>query len=443
MAIVPTPAISQEMISREVVQPLRSEEAQDLSTALKQLARRPRDLGALVAAGRASLAVDDLEAAMGFFGRAQDLAPTDPRVKLGMARVFLRSGRPVPALALLDEVAETEPATPQLPRDRGLAYDLVGDQVNAQAQYRQALAADPADELTRRQLALSQAIAGDAAGFEETLRPLLEKSDPAAFRARAFGLAIMGEQTRAAAIVSEVMPRDLASRIVPYLAYMPRLTDAQQAAAANLGIFPRAADIGRENPAIAAYASGDFGQTNGSEAIAGADSRLAPAGEPLGASSPTAPDQSPAPDQLPAAVDQATRASVADAFSELAADSPAPSVTRGQAVDLAAINIPREVRTEQSASAKPEHPARIWVQLATGRDLKALGFDWRRFARQAPEALGDQTAHTVPWGQANRLLAGPFSNRSEALRMVNELKTRGLDSFIYSSPEGEKIGLLD
>jgi len=53
----------------------------------------------------------------------------------------------------------------------------------------------------------------------------------AAQRARAFGLAIMGDTDRAAAIVEQVMPRDMATRIVPYLAYMPRLTKPQQAAA--------------------------------------------------------------------------------------------------------------------------------------------------------------------------------------------------------------------
>ena len=82
----------------------------------------------------------------------------------------------------------------------------------------------------------------------------------------------MGEQSRAAAIVNQVMPADLAARINPYLEYMPRLTAAQQAAAANLGIFPRAADIGREDPRIARFAEeGSVG------------SLLEPAGEPLGA----------------------------------------------------------------------------------------------------------------------------------------------------------------
>ncbi|MEL7188443.1 MAG: SPOR domain-containing protein, partial [Pseudomonadota bacterium] len=253
------------MVSRPVVQSLGSQEVQDLGTALRQLARNPRDLSALLAAGRASLAVDDLDAAMGFYGRAQDIAPQDPRVKSGIASVFLRSGRPVQALQLYDQISALDGGVGDvdLARDRGLAYDLVGDFENAQKSYGSVLVERPDDAETLRRLAISQAMAGEASDFEETLRPLLAQSDPAAFRARAFGLAILGEQDRASSIVNEVMPRDLASRLTPYLAYMPRLTNSQQAAAANLGIFPRAADIGREDPEIAQYRSGASGVVAG------------------------------------------------------------------------------------------------------------------------------------------------------------------------------------
>ncbi|WP_233998872.1 SPOR domain-containing protein [Erythrobacter sp. YT30] len=459
-------AEAQEMVSRPVVQSLGSEEVQDLGAALRRLARQPRDLSALLAAGRASLAVSDLDAAMGFYGRAEDIAPQDPRVKYGIASVFLQSGRPVQALRLYDQIAALGDVSGGIgiARDRGLAYDLVGDFSNAQKYYAQALAVRSDDSETRRRLAISQAISGNTSEFEKTLRPLLEKSDPAAFRARAFGLAILGEQSRAAAIVNEVMPRDMSSRLTPYLAYMPRLTRAQQAAAANLGIFPRAADIGREDPEIAQY------QLNSNEVVAdaapasppalasGADARLAPAGAPLGTqpqgqnseTDPAPPKQtgptvvySTSPSRVVPAAPQQTaveeKPNVADAFADIGEKS-GTRIARSDAVDLDTIDIPRE---QEAAPPPPPTPRRFWVQVATGRDVAALKFDWRRIKRQAPDILGPFEAHVTPWGEANRLLAGPVENAAKARAMVNDLKGKGLDTFTFTSPEGAEIEALD
>lgn len=259
-------------LSREVVQPLPSQEVQRLNNALSRLARNSRDLGALTDAGKASLELGDIDAALGFFGRAQDIAPDNPRVKMGMAAVFLRSGQPIEALRLFSEAENAGASSIAVSAERGLAYDLVGNNTQAQESYRIALQRGAGDDVKRR-LAISHAIAGNKEDFEIVLQPLVANRDFAAFRARAFGLAILGETGEANAIADAVMARDLAARMAPYLAYMPRLTNAQQAAAANLGIFPKAADIGRDNPRIAQYAN------------AGPDARLEPRGAPLGRAS--------------------------------------------------------------------------------------------------------------------------------------------------------------
>lgn len=488
------PLAAQEVISREVVQPLPSEEVQRLNRALVALAKAPRDLDALVEAGTAAMGIDDLEAAVGFFGRAADIDPNHPRVALGLGAVYLRSGRPGEAIPQFDRArAAGVPAREVLP-DQALAFDLVGDQTAAQAAYAQALDFDPGNDEARRRQAISFAIAGNRARFEEALRPLLDKRDMAAFRARAFGLAILGDQARAAAITEQVMPRDLSSRIIPYLAYMPRLTPAQQAAAANLGIFPRAADIGRDDPRLARLAT-----------EAQADSRLAPSGAPLGqpatpapASTPApapvpaparvaaapapTPTPAPAPPAAPAAVPVAAPAPVAaarpslatfgppadpapaPALAEAPAPAPAPEPARplrvadafadlgddplpdarvsGDAVDLTRITIKREAPPppKPKEPPKPVYPSRIWVQLATGKNASALGFDWRRLTRgEAGAVLGKLKPHTTPWGEAHRLLAGPIDSRDKAQALVRELKAKGLDSFLYVSPEGEEI----
>ena len=538
-------------VSREVVQPLPSPDVQRLNRALKRLATNSRDLGALIDAGNAALALNDLDASMGFFGRAQELSPSNADAKMGMAAIFLRSERPVEALRLFSE-AEKSGASPSavLP-ERGLAYDLVGNGYEAQASYRAALARENNDEITRR-LALSQAIAGDRAGFEATLRPLLDKRDYAAYRTRAFGLAILGDAKEARAITDAVMPKDLASRIAPYLDYMPRLTKAQQAAAANLGIFPRAAQIGRDDPRIAQYASST------APAAAQAGDKLAPQGAPLGnpkpirlkntnsksaakskgkadnrvkvaaatrveamppaqsgsrlaavareqsltppppqpmqqaasaevvtvvaappASAPTEavrpavstfdlaqvssgelPPVASSASSLPAAPQQMAQMtqrseavptvqsvpepapSVADAFADFTAGPTTRTNAGTGAVDITAIKVPREKPPEPPKPEKPTHPSRIWVQVATGKELSALKFDWRRFSRQAPELLGDFKPHVTAWGQANRLLAGPVASDAAARDLVKALKAKDLDAFTFTSPEGQEITIL-
>ena len=439
---MPGAASAQESTSRAIVQPLPSPEVQRLNRALVELARRPQQLNALLEAGDASLEVGDFDAAIGFYGRAGDIAPGDARVKLGLARVYLRSGRPTEAIPLFNAAQSAGTPARDMLSDQALAFDMIGDQTSAQAPYVRAIELNPEDNEARRRLALRQAISGNQAGFMGTLAPMIEAGDVAAIRARAFGLAIMGEQERAEAIVSASLPRDLATRINPYLAYMPRLTRPQQAAAANLGIFPRAADIGREDPRLARFAR---------EGAAG--SRLEPTGAPLGASVETvrrevaqvtpapSPAPSPAPTPAPARV---PAPSVADAFADLGTGELPVARRSGDAVDLASIEIPREAAPQRPAPpAPPAHPRRIWVQLATGRDTQALRFDWRRFARQAPELLGNFKPHTTPWGQANRLLAGPLADRDAARELVNALSAKGIETFAYTSPEGTEIQKLD
>jgi cell division septation protein DedD len=119
-------------------------------------------------------------------------------------------------------------------------------------------------------------------------------------------------------------------------------------------------------------------------------------------------------------------------------------------VDISAITIPREVaaKPEPKPEAKPKeppkpvHPSRIWVQIATGRDVSALKFDWRRFERQGGDTLKGMTAYVTRWGVANRLLVGPLDSQDKARDLLKKLKDKGIDGFSYVSPEGEAIQTL-
>lgn len=447
------PVAAQETVSRPVVQALPAPEVQRLNRALVALAKTPRDRDTLIEAGQASLGVDDLEAAIGFFGRAAEIDPGSPAVAQGLGSVYLRAGRAGEALVQFERALAAGADERAVLTDQALTFDLVGEQPAAQAAYVRALELDPANDEARRRLAISHAISGNRARFEESLRPLLDRRDMAAQRARAFGLAIMGDSDRATAIVEQVMPRDLAMRLVPYLGYMPRLTKPQQAAAANLGIFPRAADIGRDDPRLARFAAEER-----------AESRLAPSGPPLDARPAPANAPEPAPARVatvtPVAVTTAAVPTpvpvaappppeppmrVADAFADLLAAPLPDAKVGGDAVDISRIAVKRELPAPPPEKAKPKeppkpvHPSRIWVQVATGKNVKALGFDWKRIAREGGAPLAKLKPHTTRWGEANRLLAGPVDNRDKAQALVRELKAKGVDSFLYVSPEGEQV----
>lgn len=279
------PAVAQSLpvVSHPVVQPLPSETAststdpaRQLSNALGRVGRNPRDADALADAGNAAMAMGDEASAAGFYARAERIAPGNAKAAAGWATAKLHGDNPIGAIPLYDQAASGGALTSEQQADRGLAHDLVGDNANAQRFYREALAGGANDEAARR-LALSQAIGGDRKGMETTLAPLLQKQDRAAWRTRAFAFAILGREDEAVAIARSTMPAELANGMAPFLRFMRRLTPAQQAAAANLGRFPPAAEIGKDDPRIVAYAA-----QHGVKRLAAADAPLTPAGAPLG-----------------------------------------------------------------------------------------------------------------------------------------------------------------
>ena len=275
LAAVAQPACSQPypVVSQPVVQAIPGQASQPLNAALARLGRNPQDVGALIDAGNAALVLGDVDAAVGFFSRADQIQPNSPRVRAGLAGALVHNGNPYDAIPLFAEAEAAGGMDPQLNSERGLAYDLVGDNATAQKYYRAALVFGGNDEATRR-LGLSQAISGDRIGMETTLAPLLFRGDKSAQRVHAFALAIGGRAEEAVGIAYKVMPQDLAAGISPYLRYLPRLTRAQQAAAATFGHFPRASEIGRDDPRALRYAP--------PEHVATAESTLVPRGEPLG-----------------------------------------------------------------------------------------------------------------------------------------------------------------
>lgn len=220
------------------VQATRPSSAEGLNSNLARLASNPRDVNALIGAGEAALAMDDARAAAGFFARADTLQPNNGKVKAGLGRVMLKNQNPAESLRLFEQATRLGFPEASLLTDRGLAKDMTGDQAGAQRDYQAALQRTPDDiELTHR-YAASLGISGQVDAAERVLRPLLYKSDRAAWRYRAFILAMNNRQADARKIAEQTMPAQLASAIIPYMQKMPYLTAAQKAAAVHFGHFP-------------------------------------------------------------------------------------------------------------------------------------------------------------------------------------------------------------
>jgi len=207
-----------------------------LSRNIRILAGSPRDFNALIGAGRAALELGDVQAAAGFFGRAEEVNANAPAAKVGLGAAMAHMGDADGAIFYFEQARRLGAQPMVMAADRGMAKDLQGDLKGAQADYRLAISALGSDE-ARRRLALSLAIGRDRKGALDTIQPLLNRRDAAAQRTRAFVLALVGDQVAAAQAIEAVMP-GASARFAPFFRYLPNLSVAEKAAAVHLGIFP-------------------------------------------------------------------------------------------------------------------------------------------------------------------------------------------------------------
>lgn len=212
-----------------------------LARYVRSLASDPKDFKSLIGAGKAALALGDTQAAAGFFARADDVDPRSPMPQAGMGAVSVANGEPQAALPYFKRAQELGGSVASFACERGLAYDLLGQQAQAQADYRVALAGRDGDE-ARKRLALSLAIGGDRSTALQTLAPLSAKGDAGVVQVRAFVLALSGDPNSAMSAINAVMP-GTAPSVAPFLHRLPSLSAGQKAAAVNLGIFPNSARL--------------------------------------------------------------------------------------------------------------------------------------------------------------------------------------------------------
>jgi len=547
----------------EVVQATPSATAVDsLNRNLAQLSRNPRDVTALLGAGQSALDLGDIQAANGFYTRANLVNPNLGKAKLGLAIVQIALKQPADAAANFDAAEALGESAQGHLTERGLAYDLTGQQEKAQRDYLAALRANPNDQETRLRYATSLGVSGDVNEAENQLRAPLAAGDREAWRLRAFIFAMNGRVEDARKVTQSVMPKGLADAITPYMQRLPLLTPAQKAAAAHYGEFPsdvlrlavpdaeRVREVqtaAREEPSRSSRTTRKSRTTKAEEkrnaaAAAAARTTTAPAASTRNA---PAPAQSAPATALVANAPASTSAQPASQPSvarqpvvqpipattrptQVAAATPAPTpatrptastapLVAGQGASnsagasaagftpaptpkanavpstpppsladaLSSLNVPAQEhqssvvvadmaavariqdqrrKAEQAAAAKAKadaeakakaeaakkaeaerkaklaaNPARIWVQVATGKDVDALAFDLRRLRRTYSDAIGDETGWTAEWGATRRLLVGPFKKMDDARATVSKIAKAGGDAFLWQSEAGEEI----
>jgi Flp pilus assembly protein TadD len=132
----------------------------------------PQDPAPLIAAGDVLLQMGNVNEAIVSYNAAL-VRPGDSRgAQIGLARAFLKTGKPQLALTPLSKAMEASPEDPKLLLLLGVTKDLAGSHLEAQAYYRDGLVRAPGDPGLTVDLALSLAISGDYPQATSVLQPL-------------------------------------------------------------------------------------------------------------------------------------------------------------------------------------------------------------------------------------------------------------------------------
>jgi tetratricopeptide (TPR) repeat protein len=375
--------------------------AATLERCVRTLASSPTDFMSLICAGKSAVAIGDPSAAAGFFARADDVNPRSPLPQAGMGAVAVANGDARAAMPYFTRALQLGANIPLIGADRGLAYDLMGLQSQAQSDYRAALSGPDRDE-ARRRLALSLAISGDRNGALQTLAPLAARGDPATARVRAFVLALTGDTGGAVAATDAAMPGSYASA-GPFLRRLASLQPAQKAAAVNLGIFPDA---------------------NGTA--------LASAAAP-----PTYPPRtySPAPART-TAVTGDRLASIDELLREPPLAPGSVSQAPKPAVPQVAYNLPTVRAATVSAAPSRE---RIWLQLASGSNPADFASQFRRMKSRGPDVFQGIRGYVASSSDRSRLLIGPFQNTDDARTFADDLEQIDINAFSWTNSPSDTI----
>ena len=363
-----------------------------LARYVRTLASDPKDFQTLIGAGKDALELGDPQAAGGFFARADEAYPSSPLPQAGMGAVAVANGDAQGALPYFQRAQQLGAPVASFACDRGLAYDLLGQQAKAQADYRLAMSGRDGDE-ARRRLALSLAISGDRNAALQTIAPLAARGDHGVPRIRAFIFALTGDSAAAMNAINAAMPGSW-SRVAPFVQRLPALNPGQRAAAVNLGIF-----------------------TDGSQ----------PA---YAAAKPAA-----------ATTELTDRLADLEALLRVSPGSQAspPPVVR---TNVQAPPRPVQASYVRQVATAPSTPPKIWLQLATGYDDAGLSSEFQRLKLKNPDLFDGLTPYVARTAGGTRLIVGPFRGRADAKILAEDFATVGIDTSNFTNSQADRIAPL-
>jgi len=164
----------------------------DLPTAVSVYRRAaemaPQEPAPLIAAGDVLLQMGEVNEAIVSYNAAL-VRPGDTQgAQIGLAKAFLKSGKPQLALTPLSKALEESPDDPKLLLLLGVSRDLAGQHGEAQGYYRSGLARAPGDPALTVNLALSLTLSGDYPNAIAVLQPLALASTASAQKRQTLAL---------------------------------------------------------------------------------------------------------------------------------------------------------------------------------------------------------------------------------------------------------------
>ena len=336
------------------------------------LAKDPDNEAALLTQGEALTELRRPDDAGVSFSKALAQNPGSVGAEIGLGRLRL-STDPAGAEVLFLQALQHEPRNGVALNDLGIARDLQGNHVAAQAAYRQALGVSPDMAAAQVNLALSLAMTGQAKDAVQLLRPLA--TGPGTSQQVRHDLAAVltmgGDKTEAEHILAQDLPPNEVQK------------------------------------AMAAYASGESA-TTASLLTPGTATGDNPAAVPMASAKtavPTAPAKTAAAAPMPAA--PADTAAV-----------PVPPASAATAEPM------RSVATETATARTVE------VQLAAAPSESAANAEWQRLQKQMPQLLSDRqpiVAKVELNGQVFwRLRTGGFADASAAAAFCDHVRNAGI-----------------
>ena len=468
-----------------------------LARNVRLIAINPRNYEAQLGAGRAALRLGDPQAAIGFFGRAEEIHTTHWAAKAGQGSAMAQMGEAQAALGLFEQAQALGATQALIALDRGLAFDLLGMQAQAQNDYRAVLNGAEGPE-ARRRLALSLGISGRKADALAMLDPLLVQRDAGARRARAFILALGGDVESARQAIAAMLPGS-SSGFDPFLRRLPTLGPGQKAAAVHLGIMPAegaalAAVVAAEPPApIAAppvvrearsrptrvaavtpkpepepikVAEAKPVEVVPVQAVSLAakpeENRLAsiestltslpkppPAPKPIVERQPPRRVSTPAPEfslaSRPASDEPAKKTikpATKPAPTKLAAKETKAGIKVAEDAAKAKGGKAAVKPVEEAKSPAKAFSSRIYVQLAGGANADRMNREYDRIRKAKPALFRSRTPLVSAVKGWSRLVVGPFKDADEAQGFVNDLHAAKLEGFVWTAPSGLKLDKL-